>query len=354
LVCCADCDDAPNTVDLIDNVSSGYELPEDIIIEEIIMKPIITPATETPTVATRATKPKGDEEEQNEEEDEADDNDEDKVDEVQPEEEVATKETKPKGGEEEQTEDDEVVHDEEVEGAEVDEKDCDEIELQDNDGGKLAMVGAGVGDVPKGANSLTTTWVLGLLALMSWLLAIRFARTKETVNREKASLSEHSTTDEQDKREYFVCKIKTERGEIMSKNDKVPLSKNMVKTYQSGVGKLFHMMNRSRHGVLHRVRELSRFMSSQMDAHLSRKYKVLKYVKHTASLRKILKPNAVWDGVNKSFEMDNEAEGAVNREEVVIVVPWISNNLMSSDICTKNIGGSDFARHRDVYVRDTP
>jgi hypothetical protein len=58
--------------------------------------------------------------------------------------------------------------------------------------------------------------------------------------------------------------------------------------------------------------------------------------------------------VNRSFEMDNEAEGAVNREEVVIVVPWISNNLISSDICTKNIRGSDFARHRDVLVRDIP
>jgi hypothetical protein len=78
---------------------------------------------------------------------------------------------------------------------------------------------------------------------------------------------------------------------------------------------------------------------------------VLKYVKHSASLRKILKPNAVWDGVNKSSSL---SKGAVNREEVVIVVPWISNNLMSSDICMKNIGVSDFARHRDVYVRDTP
>jgi hypothetical protein len=58
-----------------------------------------------------------------------------------------------------------------------------------------------------------------------------------------------------------------------------------------------------RNGVLHRVRELSRFMSSQMDAHLSRKYKVLNYIKHTASLRKVLKPYAVWDGVNKSLKL---------------------------------------------------
>jgi hypothetical protein len=54
--------------------------------------------------------------------------------------------------------------------------------------------------------------------------------------------------------------------------------------------------------------------------------------------------------VNKSFEMDNE-DGVVNREEVVITVQWLSN---SSDIFTKNVGGSDFVRHRDVYVCDTP
>jgi hypothetical protein len=202
-----------------------------------------------------------------------------------------------------EVEDDEVVHDEEVEGAEVDEKDCDGIELQDNDGGKLAMVGAGFGDVPAGANSLTTTWVLGLLALMSWLLAILFARTKETVNRVKASLSEHSTPDEQDNREYFVCKVKTKRGEIMSTNDKVPLGKNMVETYQSGVGKLFHMMSWSRHGVLHRVRKLSRMMFPSMDAYSSWMYKAVNYVQHIAAIGQITKPNAVWDGVNRSFEV---------------------------------------------------
>jgi hypothetical protein len=62
-------------------------------------------------------------------------------------------------------------------------------------------------------------------------------------------------------------------------------------------------------------------------------------------LRKILKPNAVWDGVNRSFEV---------KEDGVIAVPWLSNKLMSSEIFTKTVGGSDFVRHRDVYVRDTP
>jgi hypothetical protein len=89
LLRCAVCYDAPNTVDLIDDVESGFELPNDIVIEKFFMEPIITPATETPTVATKETKPKGGEEEQTEDDDEAyeDAYDEDEVKEEQPEEE---------------------------------------------------------------------------------------------------------------------------------------------------------------------------------------------------------------------------------------------------------------------------
>jgi hypothetical protein len=227
-------------------------------------------------------------------------------------------------------------------------------------------------DLPKGANVLSTTWELGLLVAMSCVLAILIAGTMETASRPNALLSwvvwvvtiivdgtnetlnlerdnmkrwmtvggrfEQETQEqvgwkterdhterwmkvvcniEQNNKEYFGCKIdrdKTKRGEIMSENDKVPSSKNMVQTY--------------RNGVMNRVRQLSRLMSSLMDAHLTRMYKVKSYVKHTASLRKIMKPHAVWGGVNKSFEMDNE-DGVVKREEVVIAVPWIRNNLMS-------------------------
>jgi hypothetical protein len=39
------------------------------------------------------------------------------------------------------------------------------------------------------------------------------------------------------------------------------------------------------------------------------------------------------------------------REETIINVYWITNKLMSSGIFTKNVGGKDFERHRDVYVR---
>jgi hypothetical protein len=173
-----------------------------------------------------------------------------------------------------------------------------------------------------------------------WVVTTIVARNKETVYLERETMKRWNTvgcsfekeTQEQRKQKYFGCRKiteKTNQGETMMKHTKVPLNKNMAETY--------------RNGVWHRVGELSRLM----DAHLTRMYKVKKYVKHTASLRKIMTPNAVWDGVNKSFEVDYNKEG-------VIAVPWLSNKMMSSDICTKNDGGSDFVRYRDVCVRDTP
>jgi hypothetical protein len=42
------------------------------------------------------------------------------------------------------------------------------------------------------------------------------------------------------------------------------------------------------------------------------------------------------------------------KEEGIIVLQWLSNQEMSSDIFTKNVGGKAFAKHRDVYVREAP
>jgi hypothetical protein len=136
-LCCAVCDDAPNTVDLIDDVESKFELPNDIIIEKIFMEPIITPATETPTVATAETQPKGGEEEQTEDDDEAyeDAHDEDEVKAVQFEEEDqpeedAVQEVQPEGKEQPEVDD----KDDETQDGIVD-KDVEfqDVEIQDED-----------------------------------------------------------------------------------------------------------------------------------------------------------------------------------------------------------------------------
>jgi hypothetical protein len=42
------------------------------------------------------------------------------------------------------------------------------------------------------------------------------------------------------------------------------------------------------------------------------------------------------------------------KEQGLISINWISNVWMSSDIFTKNVGGKDFYKHRDVYVREDP
>jgi hypothetical protein len=48
-----------------------------------------------------------------------------------------------------------------------------------------------------------------------------------------------------------------------------------------------------------------------------------------------------------NFLREFKAQGTVS-------VLWVSNQLMSSDIFTKNVGGQSFVRHRDVYVRENP
>ena len=40
------------------------------------------------------------------------------------------------------------------------------------------------------------------------------------------------------------------------------------------------------------------------------------------------------------------------KEEGVLLTEWISNEDMSSDIYTKNVGGEAFDRHASVYVRE--
>jgi hypothetical protein len=48
-----------------------------------------------------------------------------------------------------------------------------------------------------------------------------------------------------------------------------------------------------------------------------------------------------------NFLRELKAQGTIS-------VVWISNQFMSSDTFTKNVGGESFVRHRGVYVRDWP
>jgi hypothetical protein len=74
-------------------------------------------------------------------------------------------------------------------------------------------------DVPKGAKVLSINWVLGLLAWVNCVLAFLIVGTKSTVNRVKASMPKHSTTEEQGEMQDDVgCKIKQDQTERWMKS----------------------------------------------------------------------------------------------------------------------------------------
>jgi hypothetical protein len=175
----------------------------------------------------------------------------------------------------------------------------------------------------------------GLLIYISWVDDILIAGTRTAVAQAKTALKKHFTLDEQGElQEYVGCKIERDKqarwikitqpvmiqsfsdefdlpietavipakhGEVLSKDDGVPLNKGLVKTYRSGIGKMLHMMKWSRNDILIRVRELSRFLSDPRDIHLNRMHKVMTYVRSTASLGNFIKPDSTWRNTDKSF-----------------------------------------------------
>jgi hypothetical protein len=72
-------------------------------------------------------------------------------------------------------------------------------------------------------------------------------------------------------------------GKVLSKDDGVPVGKEEVTKYRSGVGKILHMMKWSTHDILNRTRELSRFMSNPTNVHINRLYRLMNYVKQSAA-----------------------------------------------------------------------
>jgi hypothetical protein len=176
---------------------------------------------------------------------------------------------------------------------------------------------------------------MGILVCLSWVDDILIAGSKESVLRVKENLRQHFTLDEQGELfEYVGCKIERDKkarwlkmtqpvmiqsftdefdlpneravipakqGEVLSKDDGVPLHPGDATIYRSGVGKMLHMMKWSRNDIMNRVRELSRFMSIPTSIHLTRMHKAMLYVKQTASFGNFIKPDAVWDGINRDY-----------------------------------------------------
>jgi hypothetical protein len=146
------------------------------------------------------------------------------------------------------------------------------------------------------------------LLCLSLVDDILLAGTKEAVSKAKNDLNKHFALDEQGKlRKYVGCKIErsmNERwmkltqpvmiqsfmeefdlpdvtpflpatpGEVLTTEDGDPVGIKEAAIHRKGTGKVLHMMKWSRHDILNRVREVSRFMSNPTNAHLQRLYRV--------------------------------------------------------------------------------
>jgi hypothetical protein len=73
------------------------------------------------------------------------------------------------------------------------------------------------------------------------------------------------------------------------------------KQFQSGVGKLLHLMRWSRPDILNAVRELSRFMKEAAPAHMKAMYRAMQYCVAMPEQGLELKPSRKWDG-NRDFQ----------------------------------------------------
>ena len=88
---------------------------------------------------------------------------------------------------------------------------------------------------------------------------------------------------------------------LMPCDEKDVLSWTQKTEYQSGVGKLLHMMRWSRPDILNATRELSRHMKKAANRHMMAMYCVMRYCVATPEQGLFLKPNGVWNG-DKDYE----------------------------------------------------
>jgi hypothetical protein len=87
-------------------------------------------------------------------------------------------------------------------------------------------------------------------------------------------------------------------GEVLRSagNETSLLHSDMQTKYQSGTGKLLHLMKWLRPDVLNSVRELSPFMTGVTLANLKAMYVVMTYCVKTKKRGLTLMPNKKWDG----------------------------------------------------------
>jgi hypothetical protein len=88
-----------------------------------------------------------------------------------------------------------------------------------------------------------------------------------------------------------------------TEGDKI-MNRDEMFTFRSGTGKLLHLMKWSRPEIKNAVRELSRFMAGATQKHMKAMKRVMSYCVGTKERGLFLKPNARWDGKDKSFPFE--------------------------------------------------
>ena len=92
-------------------------------------------------------------------------------------------------------------------------------------------------------------------------------------------------------------------------NDEATLNGATLRTYRSGVGKLLHMTRWTRPDIMNSVRELSRFMTGALLAHMAAMHRVMAYCVATPNRGITLTPNEVWNGsADKIFKISGRAD----------------------------------------------
>ena len=115
-----------------------------------------------------------------------------------------------------------------------------------------------------------------------------------------------SFEDEFDLPDGAVPKTPAVPGEVLVKSD-ATIDERTYKRYRSGVGKLLHLMKRSRPEVSNAVRGLSKFMTSDAgEKQMNAMYRVMKYCVGTPNRGMYLKPTRIFDGTP---EFENVIEG---------------------------------------------
>jgi hypothetical protein len=92
--------------------------------------------------------------------------------------------------------------------------------------------------------------------------------------------------------------------------DKLP--DKLMTYYRSGVGKLIHLVRRTRPECWNPVRDLTRYMTAANGAYITAMHRVMKFMVSTKEKGLYIEPTKRWDGKDRNFEFEIGGEADSN------------------------------------------